>query len=336
MPENSPQSPAEQGSSADWRAQAAAAKLPVFPIRIFQDADGHWCKVPLIKGGHGHKDASYDVAKFDPHWPRANGYGIPMGSVATGIAFYALDLDQYAPGYAGDEWLDRWAVPRETRTVRTISGGFHLIFSLPAAFAGLRNRGDIVKGLQARGEGGWCAFGAGYELVLDVPPVLLPSGVCEALQRTPGLGHNGGPGLDGGELPELHPVDADDVMRRLGRILLGDHLPLSLEKAWTGTREESDGDTSKSGNDHALACSLALFDFSASEICYILLRQYPHGVAAKKGVNPTTIRAARRSAAKAVAYVKWLHTEPRKLSKEEAEDAAEEYSKWLREREGGA
>ena len=127
-------------------------------------------------------------------------------------------------------------------------------------------------------------------------------------------------------MPEFHPVDADAVILRLAKFLSGKHAPRSLCRAWGGTRLS--GDTSASGYDHAVACNLALCGFDASEIVFLLLRKFRHGVAARDGANARTIRAARRSAAKATAYAEALRTDrshrPRPTSRRTCKSFAEE------------
>ncbi|WP_209940080.1 AAA family ATPase [Ruegeria sp. HKCCE4148] len=159
----------------DWKEQARAAGVPVFPISIFWDDEaGKYQKKPLTQ--HGHKDASTDVDQFD--WTEANGFGMPMGN-----GRYAIDADTYKEGHEVWDWFDEHGVTEETLVIKTVSGGEQFLFDLPEGYEDLRTRNNVVRGLDTRGAGGWIAFGEGYEVVNDVPRAMLPRAVCATLDK---------------------------------------------------------------------------------------------------------------------------------------------------------
>ncbi len=263
-----------------WAAEAARLGQPVFPIRLDWDAArDKWTKVPLTRNGH--LDATQDVSSFD--WGQANGFGWVMGN-----GIYTIDFDEYKPGCAAHGWLTQWAVPTGTRVHRTVSGGWHLIYSLPPAWANLRTRQNIVPGLDTRGTGGWIAFGQGYTLARDMPPLVLPEHVCAELDRAPAS--------QAVQVQPLEPVEGPDVLRRLGTALVLGRARLRLR--WYG-----DGmglhDISASGFDMSAAKLLAQAGFSYSEIYFLLAEHFEHGKAARDGVTPAVSRELQRCAARA-------------------------------------
>jgi hypothetical protein len=295
---------APDGGTTDWRDEARRTRLPVFPIRIIapDPLTGKRSKRPLT--ARGHLDASFDPDHFGGLWSAANGYGIKMGRVATRVGYYAFDIDPRALGADGGAvalaWLGDHAVPLDTRRHGTPSGGEHLIYALPGSHDDLPNRQGIVPGLDARGEGGWIAFGEGYSVLADVAPVLLPTAVCATIRA----GWKGGTGATGAavELPDLAAVDAEAVYRKL-LAKIGGRGNFGLFCLWRDGVRRHQGDTTRSAADHSAAFYLALAAFSAPEIAHLLLTRFKHGVAARDGVTPVTIRAAQRSAAKAASYV---------------------------------
>lgn len=299
--------PPSGGNPLDWGAVAAGTRLPTFPIRIRREGE-KWTKVPLTQ--HGHKDASWKASAHD--WSFANGFGIPMGQVGSAYGLYAFDVDDHKGGEAAQapwDWLRRWEVPfAETRQHRTVSGGLHLIFSLPKAHLKLPTRTGIVPGLDSRGEGGWIAFGEGYRLVLDLAPALLSDAVCAEIIRGY-TGAGGGAGVGAGvdfEIPDYVEPDGTAVDRKLAVALsLAKRSrkragPAKLvERYLSGQKRE--GDTSTSAVDMSLAALLVRHGMTFPEIVFILLHRFEHGLTARDGLTPTTLRAAQRCAGKAVA-----------------------------------
>jgi len=111
---------------------------------------------------HGFKDANTNADELRVLWERYPGklIGVPTGAVS---GFDALDVD---PRHGGDQWLNANAgnIP-PTRTHRTRSGGWHLLFRHRA---GMRNSaGKIAPGVDVRADGGyiiwWPATGLGVE-----------------------------------------------------------------------------------------------------------------------------------------------------------------------------
>jgi hypothetical protein len=260
--------------------------LPVFPVRV-QKIGGKFQKVPLTK--RGHLDASVDLKVND--WSRANALGIAMGN-----GWYAIDVDSAkgAPGEV-EERVRQWAkgvgLETVTRSHRTPSGGWHLIYRLPAGWHELRTRANVVEGMDTRGAGGWIAFGEGYSVVRDVAPAMMSKKACEALDS--GVGATGtGPVVLAGYTPPAAPEAVD---AKLGLALrLGPNL---LRFRWNGDRTGL-ADTSGSAMDHSVAKLLAIAGLSEDEIIWALLNRFEHGSARNKGQEHVAMRAAGRSAVK--------------------------------------
>ncbi|MEM9392797.1 MAG: VapE domain-containing protein [Pseudomonadota bacterium] len=273
---------AAMSSSEHWKEQARTSQLQVFPIKISQASNGKWTKVPLTQ--HGHQDASFDVDSFD--WSQANGYGVAMGEVS---GLYALDIDDYKTGSDPEVWFDERRIPRETRTHKTVSGGVHRIYALPREWQSLGNRQNIVPGLDGRGEGGWIAFGDGYEVVDERLPCRLQPRVCEELHRE----HSG----ETLKTANAEPVDAEELEPKLQKAIGGF---VHLKRRWEG---DTTGltDASASGMDMSVAQLLAIQDFTYDEIVDVLLNYFPNGQARKSPHIPQP-RAAQRCAQRAIDY----------------------------------
>jgi predicted transcriptional regulator len=147
---------------------AAGRGYAVFPLNA---------KVPAIKGGSGHKDASRDpreiISLFSAAGAKATGYGIRTGR-ASAIA--VIDVDS-AEGVAE---VKRMGLHTEyvVRTGRE-RDGWHLYFRLPEGVA--LKGGKLGEHLRLQSDGQFVA-GAGsmhpsgrtYEVVLDGEPAELP------------------------------------------------------------------------------------------------------------------------------------------------------------------
>lgn len=141
-----------QNSPLASAQELAAQGLSVFPV--------HRNKAPACP--HGFRDATADLGAVEALW---RGYPASLIGVPTGAVngFDALDVD---PRHGGNEWLDRHRdrLP-PTRTHRTRSGGWHILFR---HHEGVRNSaGRIAPGIDVRGDGGaiiwWPATGRGVE-----------------------------------------------------------------------------------------------------------------------------------------------------------------------------
>jgi Bifunctional DNA primase/polymerase, N-terminal/D5 N terminal like/Family of unknown function (DUF5906) len=163
----------------DWQQQAIATGYRVFPVSIYYDKTASkWMKKPLIKDWVN--QASADSATISAmRWDGANGFGIAMGGVGS---VYALDVDTYKPNSEAEQWLHSHGLSGSTRTHKTVSGGTHRLYKLPPTLV-LRNRQGIVPGLDARGHGGFIAFGEGYEVIDSSPPAMLSPTLCAELDR---------------------------------------------------------------------------------------------------------------------------------------------------------
>lgn len=170
---------------------------PVFPCR----AD---TKAPLVTGGL--KSASVDVAQIRAwwqRWPNAM-IGLPLGG-ATGL--FALDFDPredmdpetgevrrygYVDLKAETEAMIGGELP-PTAASRTPSGGFHVFYRQPEGEP-VRNRGNLPRHVDVRGEGGY----------VIAPPSMRADGVPYAW-------------VDGRDPDACPPVEAPAALVRLLR-----------------------------------------------------------------------------------------------------------------------
>ncbi|MEP3297733.1 MAG: VapE domain-containing protein [Pseudoruegeria sp.] len=155
-----------------WKEAARHTGWIVFPIRIEWNGT-KWDKKPLVKAWHNVTKDQIDTMS----WENANGFGILTGGCGGP---YVLDLDTYKEGSEADAWLASRGLNGPTRTHKTVSGGIHKIYTLPPT-VNLRNRANIVHGLDSRGDGGFIAFGEGYEVIDDSIPAQLSATHCAEL-----------------------------------------------------------------------------------------------------------------------------------------------------------
>ena len=150
--------------------ELVASGLPVFPCARN--------KTPM-KDSAGFKDASIDPQQVKELFRRCPGdlIGVPTGEL-SGID--ALDIDSAKHPEAAD-WLRAWG-PIETRTHRTRSGGWHLLFRHEP---GLKCQQSYpVAGVDLRADGGyiiwWPAAGLG---VVDFPVIRWPEKLVTAIRK---------------------------------------------------------------------------------------------------------------------------------------------------------
>ncbi|WP_136513737.1 bifunctional DNA primase/polymerase [Geomonas edaphica] len=126
-----------------------AQGIPVFPL---------WKngKVPSIKGGNGHKDATTDTTVINQwwdKWPDAN-IGIPTGA-ETGWLVLDVDEKNGVSGTATLRELERqYGELPETRTHTTPSGGKHIFFKHPGYHVP-GSKSLVGLGLDVRCDGGY-------------------------------------------------------------------------------------------------------------------------------------------------------------------------------------
>ncbi|WP_425045240.1 bifunctional DNA primase/polymerase [Primorskyibacter sp. S87] len=296
--------------SQRWNSDSIGLKDAVtFPVKVFR-SDERWQKIPLV--GEWQK-LTASVPDGDPAWARANGVGILMGR-----GLYALDLDSYKSGSAPEQWLKRHELTGDTRVHRTVSGGLHAIYRVPAKFGDLPTRSGIVAGLDGRGTVGFIAFGEGYSVVRAKAPATMTDSACrEILDRYSGGSRRRR--LDLPEPNELTPEHKADVMERLEvKILVGARIACRW-KGMTGSLKEPA--RSRSAMDYSMAHMLARAGFSFDEIVFLLIEKFEHGQAANRP-HVRQPRAARRCAADAIralepGYTEPKFVEPRDLSDEE-------------------
>jgi len=151
---------------------AIALGLPVFACR----ADKRPCTP------HGFKDATLDHREIRSQFahPDAAAIGVPTGSITGAIV---VDVDVKA-GARGLEWLEanRHRLPR-TRTHRTGSGGFHLLFLPPRGDIVIGNTASrIAPGVDTRGNGGYIIAppSPGYTVIDDSSLAEMPDWLVAA------------------------------------------------------------------------------------------------------------------------------------------------------------
>lgn len=145
----------------------AARGWPVFPCSprdkaplLPADKDAAGKRIP---GSGGCRKASLDpeqIRAWWSKWPSAM-IGVAMGD--NGL--FALDFDPRIDADTGEEWtLDRLKAELEQQiggalpaslAVRTPSGGVHVYFAQPATGDPIRNRGNLPRHVDVRGEGGY-------------------------------------------------------------------------------------------------------------------------------------------------------------------------------------
>lgn len=150
-------------SMLDLALSYIGAGYPVFPVRerddeVFIPSTGEFvtksAKSPYT--ANGLKAATRNERIVRRWWsdhPNAM-VGLPTGSAA---GFWVLDLDR-RPDIDGAAELERMEAEHgslpQTVTVRTPSGGRHLLFALPEGVE-VRNRGALAPGQDVRGESGY-------------------------------------------------------------------------------------------------------------------------------------------------------------------------------------
>jgi predicted P-loop ATPase len=150
---------------------AAELQWPVFPCR----GD----KRPIT--ANGFKDATHvrEVILRQFANPAAQTIGTPTGRVS---GLVAVDVD-VKNGQRGAEWLDtnKSLLPK-TRMHRTVSGGLHLLFRMPADVEIRNSASRIAPGVDIRGEGGYIIVppSPGYAVADPVEPADMPDWLVQA------------------------------------------------------------------------------------------------------------------------------------------------------------
>jgi hypothetical protein len=159
-----------QSSNLDWALYYAAIGWQVFPLHTIIDVDQCSCRnSACVSRGkhprteHGLKDATDDedqVREWWEKWPEAN-IGVATGS---GSRIWVLDVDLRDGGT--ENWI-KFTLGRIVDTIeqRTGSGGAQIVFAWDSDLE-VRNRQNVLPGVDVRGEGGYVV----------VPPSLHLSG----------------------------------------------------------------------------------------------------------------------------------------------------------------
>ncbi|MEP1199908.1 bifunctional DNA primase/polymerase [Tateyamaria sp.] len=288
-------------STASWQEQAERHKtLATFPIRIERNG-ARWLKKPLVKYW---QRTSVGQEWRSSAWSKANGYGI---LIRDGLVM--VDVDPYKDGAedAARAWFEKFGLPR-TRTHRTISGGWHFFFRVPAKYADLPTRVNVVQnvdirgGLAANGEDrptsrGFAAFGAGYQLVRDIPMAMLTDAAAKDIASP---SRRAGPVITAADLGGY--IEPDDIANLMARLAYWLQWNVKLEYRFKGIANGIDPrDRSRSQIDMSVAGILTRLGFTHDEIVYVLLHVLETGSARYAGNEmvqgmPRCLRQALRAA----------------------------------------
>jgi hypothetical protein len=168
----------------DVADQAIALGLPVFPVRLCEDAclKCNACKAPACP--HGFHDASKDPAQIRQLFRRYSGQliGTPTGEVS---GFDVLDIDTSRHPEAVNWWLSHRKYISKTRAHLTGSSGLHLLFQhSPLARTG---NGRLGVGVDVKSNGGYIVWWPAYDrkILLDAPPAPWPEWLLAAQDPKP-------------------------------------------------------------------------------------------------------------------------------------------------------
>lgn len=180
---------------------------------------------------HGCHDAIADIEKIDKWWAEHPDDNIGL---ATGHSFFVLDIDP-----EGEQWFESNDLP-ETLQERTVRGGRHLIYALPANVTIRNSVGRLAPGVDIRGLGGY---------IVASPSVVM---ACPSCRLSYDKGHKPGctekshsfpvsyEWLDcDGVVPESTPAEAPlwivDAIQKLStpspskKFTLPDHIPHGVQ-----------------------------------------------------------------------------------------------------------
>lgn len=156
-------------------------KWPVFPVHSVLNGNCTCGKVNCSSPGkhprtfNGLKAATTDkemIINWWKKWPNAN-IGVPTGNKS---GFFVLDIDTRHNGLESlDQLTDRYGKLPDTVAAITGSKGYHFLFK---HCRGVRNKVNLVQGIDIRGEGGYIIVspsshisGCQYEWVLSSHPL---------------------------------------------------------------------------------------------------------------------------------------------------------------------
>lgn len=159
-------------------------KQPIFPVSA---EPGN--KKPLVTGGFKAATIDPEIIKqwFCHTYPGAM-IGLPTGQI-TGLLAVDVDMKNGKDGLKSlQEWESRNGVLPETFTVKTPTGGYHLIFKLPEDVKISCGVSVLGEGIDIRGDGGYVvAVGSineaweRYDIDCDLPVALAPQSLLDFL-----------------------------------------------------------------------------------------------------------------------------------------------------------
>ena len=141
-------------------------------------------KIPLTRNGF--KDSTINdrmITNWFETAPRAN-IGLVTGPDS---GFFVLDVDAKSGGLDSLENLIELHGDIDTYTVKTGSGGLHFYFKYPES--GVRNRANLLPGIDIRGDGGYVVappsklFKGDYSLIKDSALTYPPEWLLKLLEE---------------------------------------------------------------------------------------------------------------------------------------------------------
>lgn len=168
--------------------------IPVLPLRNKDANEKQKAKSPLIDGGY--KNASTDPDQIFSWWkhqfPGAM-IGVPTGQ-RSGLLIIDTDIKNGKNGEAElEKWEEKNGLLPQTFTVRTISGGYHRYYKIPAGVLIPKKQNAFgAKGIDILGEGAYAVYansmaadGRMYEIIDDSAVADLPEAYIDFFLSPP-------------------------------------------------------------------------------------------------------------------------------------------------------
>lgn len=179
-------------------------KLPIFPV---SSVPGN--KKPLVSGGFKAATADPEIIKqwFSTMY-RGAMIGLPTGQT-TGLLVVDVDMKNGKDGLKSlRQWEESFGILPETLTVKTPTGGYHLIFKLPEGINIPCGVSVLGEGIDIRADGGYVvALGSineaweSYSIDCDLPLAPAPDFLIAYLTAKQSKKE---PAVMKGEIPEGH------------------------------------------------------------------------------------------------------------------------------------
>jgi hypothetical protein len=232
-------------ANLDAALRLAAAGIPIFPVRMFQNEAGEWNKPPLVKDWQ--RVATTDPVQIKHWWDEFPG-AVP-GIELEHAGLVVVDTDRHGgpDGVAAMRKLvaDHGNLPDGPRT-KTAGEGLHLIFKQPDGVQLGNREGSLPEGINVRGAGGYVVApgavrpdGARYRTGEGVPD-LIEAFATGTIPAVPDwlvdiIGKDGGKNADG---PTNNSGLPGDRERAFAATALANSI-VEIEQAGRGTRNNT-------------------------------------------------------------------------------------------------